>query len=105
MPNVATSRTYVSGKPIAATRTPESAETQQADVERRVRQVVELDRDGDDGDLAADVRDRLARPEAPEGRRVAERRDVERGAADEAAEAGLALGRDLLCDRRVRGHG
>jgi hypothetical protein len=61
-----------------------------------VRQVVELDRDGDERDLAADVRDRLSCPQAPERRRLAKRREVERGAAQQAAEAGLSLRRDLL---------
>jgi len=56
----------------------ERAEAQQADVERRVREVEELDRDGDERDLAADERDRLSGPEAPERRRLAQRRDVDR---------------------------
>jgi hypothetical protein len=74
----------------------ERAEAQQADGERRVGQIVELDRDGDKGDLAADVRDRLAGPQTPERRRVAERREVERSAAQQAAEARLALRCDFL---------
>jgi hypothetical protein len=74
----------------------ERAEAQQPYGERRAGEVVELDRNGDEGDLAADVRDRLARPEAPEGRRVPERRDVERGAAQQPAEAGLAIRCDLF---------
>jgi hypothetical protein len=61
-----------------------------------VRQVVELDRDGDEGDLAPDVRDRLSGPQAPERGRLAKRREVERRAAQQTRQARLALRRDLL---------
>jgi hypothetical protein len=63
-----------------------------------VREAVELDRDGDEGDLAADERDRLAGPEAAEGRRLAERGDVDRGSPDQALEAWLAVRGELLDD-------
>jgi hypothetical protein len=78
---------------------PKRAEREQADGERRVREVVELDRNGDERDLAADERDRLAGPETAEGRRLAERSDVDRSSADQSAEARLAVGGELLDGR------
>jgi hypothetical protein len=70
-----------------------------------MRQLVELIRHGDPGDLAREERDRLPNEEAAEGRRFAQRAQVERDPAEEAAGArrrfadGLAL-RELDVGRR-----
>jgi hypothetical protein len=50
-------------------------------------QLEQLDRNRDPGDLASEPRDRLAEEQAPERRRLAERAEVERCAADKAARA------------------
>jgi hypothetical protein len=64
----------------------EGREREQADLQRRVRQLVELVRDGDPRDLACDEGDRLAEEEASERRRLAKRRQVERDASEQAAD-------------------
>ena len=50
-----------------------------------MRQVIELDRDRDPGDLAEEPRDRLAGVEQPEGPRFPQRANVDREATEEAA--------------------
>jgi hypothetical protein len=62
-----------------------------------VGQLEELVGNGDPGDLAGEERDRLAEEEPPERRRLAQRADVERDAADDAARA-----RGCLADRLGR---
>jgi hypothetical protein len=64
-----------------------------------VRELVQLVRDGDPGDLAGEPRDRLADEEAAERRRLAEGADVERE-APEQAERARTVEADLLLGRR-----
>jgi hypothetical protein len=70
-----------------------------------MRQLVELVRDGDPGDLAREERDRLPEEEPPERLRLAQRAEVERDPADEAAGARRrladGLGRRELGVRRA----
>ncbi len=52
-----------------------------------MRELVDLIRDRDEADLAADQRDRLADPQPAKLRRFAQRPDVDRHAPDETADA------------------
>ena len=74
----------------------EAHRAQQPDPERGARDVVDLHRDGDGGDGEADERDRVPGPEPAEVG-VAQRGQVDDGAAGETAGAGTA-GRDPVGD-------
>ena len=63
----------------------ERRDPEQADEQRRPRLVVELERNGDRGDLASDRRDARAEPQPPERPRAAQGTDVDRDPCEQAA--------------------
>jgi hypothetical protein len=76
------------------------ADREQADLERRPGQRVELERDRDERDHVPEIRDRLAAPEQAEVARLAERSCVDGERAQPGEPAGPVGGGQRLLERR-----